>query len=133
MRSRRLRSARLWLLAVLAMAAAVAATSRGGGSTTVAAPREPTWRGLVGGERVQVPVGQRVIVVLKTPSVAEHVKARRFATEVDERRWTAQALASQQQVLTMLAAHGLTGRPDYNFTRVLNGFSAPLDPRAIAL
>lgn len=134
MRSRRPRSARLWLLAVLAIAAAVvAATSRGGGSTTVAAPREPTWRGLVGGERVQVPVGQRVIVVLKTPSVAEHVKARRFATEVDERRWTAQALASQQQVLTMLAAHGLAGRPDYNFTRVLNGFSAPLDPRAIAL
>src|SRR5215203_2105955 len=117
MRSRRPRNARLWVLAVLA----------------IAAPREPTWRGLVGGERVQVPVGQRVIVVLKTPSVAEHVKARRFATEVDERRWTAQALASQQQVLTMLAAHGLAGRPDYNFTRVLNGFSAPLDPRAIAL
>src|SRR5215218_2359 len=134
MRSRRPRSARLLLLAALAIAAAaIVATSRGGAPTTVAAVREPTWRGLVGGERVQVPVGQRVIVVLKTPSVAEHVKARRFATEVDERRWTAQALASQQQVLTMLAAHGLTGRPDYNFTRVLNGFSAPLDPRAIAL
>src|SRR3954447_11896230 len=134
MHSRRSLSARLGLLAVLAVAAAVAvATSRGGASTTAAAPREPTWRGLVGGERVQVPGGQRVIVVLKTPSGAEHVKARRFATEVDERRWTAQALASQQQVLTMLAAHGLAGRPDYNFTRVLNGYSAPLDPRAIAL
>src|SRR3954454_21271273 len=134
MHSRRSRSARLGLLAVLAVAAAVAvATSRGGASTTAAAPREPTWRGLVGGERVQVPVGQRVIVVLKTPSVAEHVKARRFATEVDERRWTAQALAAQPQALTMLAAHRLAGRPAYNFTRVLNGCSAPLDPRAIAL
>src|SRR5215208_4467396 len=134
MRSRRFRSARLALLAAFAATAAfLVATSSESGGATSADGRKPTWRGLVGGERVQVPVGQRVIVVLKTPSVAEHVKARRFATEVDERRWTAQALASQQQVLTMLAAHGLAGRPDYNFTRVLNGFSAPLDPRAIAL
>ena len=33
----------------------------------------------------------------------------------------------------MLAANGIGVHPDYSFTRVLNGFSAALDPRAVAL
>ena len=32
-------------------------------------------------------------------------------------------------MLTQLARHGLTVRPDYSFARVLDGFSATLDPR----
>ena len=38
----------------------------------------------------------------------------------------------QQQVLTLLAARGLGVRPDFSYSRVLNGFSAVLDSRAVA-
>jgi subtilisin family serine protease len=134
MRTRRLPDRRIAALGVLAVVTAllVGATS-GGGATKVAPPQPVTWKGLVGGARAQVPIGQRVIVVLKTPSVAQQLAKRRFATEADERRWTIQAYAAQQQVLTILAAHGLGVRPDYSYTRVLDGFAAPLDPRAVAL
>ena len=74
-----------------------------------------------------------MIVVLRTPSVAERVARTGFASEAAERRWTAEAFAAQQQVLTQLARHGLTTRPDYSYARVLDGFSAALDPRAVAL
>ena len=71
--------------------------------------------------------------MLKTPSVAQHVAAAKIATEQAERRWTAEAYAAQQQVLIQLARHGFSIRPDYTYARVLDGFSAKLDPRAIAL
>jgi subtilisin family serine protease len=97
------------------------------------APEAFTWRGLVGDVRPDVSVGNDVIVVLETPSVAEHVAKAGFATEVQERRWTTQAFAAQAKVLAMLSKHGLGVRPDYSFAKVLDGFSAPLDPRAVAL
>jgi Subtilase family/Peptidase inhibitor I9 len=74
-----------------------------------------------------------MIVVLRTPSVAERLAKVKFATEAAERSWTAQAFAAQQQVLTQLARHGLTVRPLYSYARVIDGFSASLDPRAVAL
>ena len=92
-----------------------------------------TWRGLVGEAHPQVTIGQRRIVVLRTPSVAQRLAKVKYATEQQERAWTAQAYAAQQQVLVSLAAHGLGVRPDYSYARVLNGFSAVLDPRAQAL
>ena len=91
------------------------------------------WRGLVGGVRPRVSVGQRMIVVLRAPSLADRVaRAGGQATESQERQWTASALAAQQQVLATLAQHGIHVRVDHNFTRVLNGFSAPLDTQAVA-
>src|SRR5438093_457484 len=92
-----------------------------------------TWRGLVGEEHPQVTIGQRRVVVLRTPSVAQRLAKAGFATEQQERAWTAGAYAAQQQVLVNLAAHGLGVRPDYSYARVLDGFSAVLDPRAQAL
>src|SRR5262249_35127557 len=92
-----------------------------------------TWRGLVGEAHPQVTIGQRRIVVLRTPSVAQHLAKAKLATELQERGWAAQAYAAQQQVLVKLAAHGLGVRPDYSYARVLDGFSAVLDPRAQAL
>src|SRR4051812_23450055 len=96
-------------------------------------PEATTWRGLVNEAHPEVTIGQRRIVVLRTPSVAQRLAAARYATEIEERQWTAQAYAAQQQVLVKLAAHGLAVRPDYTYTRVLDGFSAVLDPRAEAL
>ena len=121
------------LAAVGVAAALLVIVAAGGGATKVAQPGPVTWRGLVGEQRVQVPIGQRMIVVLRTPSVAEQIRRHRFATERDERRWATQAYAAQQQVLTVLATHGLGVRPDFSYARVINGFSAPLDPRAVAL
>ena len=71
--------------------------------------------------------------MLRTPSIAQRLAVAKFATEQQERGWAAQAYAAQQQVLIDLAAHGLGVRPDYTYARVLDGFSAVLDPRAQAL
>src|SRR5207253_4651888 len=92
-----------------------------------------TWRGIVGDVRPPVSLGQRVIVVLRAPSVAQQVATHASSSRADERRWTAQAYSSQHRVFATLAEHGLGVRPEYSFTNVLNGFSASLDPRATAL
>src|SRR2546423_1399185 len=91
-------------------------------------------RGLAGSARRQVDVGQRVIVVLKAPSLAQRVaRAGGQATDSQERQWTTAALAAQQQVLATLAQHGVQVRVDYYYSRVINGFSAALDSEAVAL
>src|SRR5436190_22913403 len=92
------------------------------------------WRGLAGSARPQVDLGQRVIVVLKAPSLAQRVAgAGGRATDSQERQWTTAALAAQQQVLAALAQHGVQVRVDYYYSRVINGFSASLDSEAVAL
>jgi subtilisin family serine protease len=93
-----------------------------------------SWRGLVGGARPSVAVGQRMLVVLKKPSLAQRVwENGGLATERQERAWTKAAIAAQKRLLTELAIHGIRMRPEFSFARVLNGFSAPLDARAVAL
>ena len=57
----------------------------------------------------------------------------RVGDQRQERRWTAAALASQEQFLAELAAQGIVARPDLQFTRVVNGFSAVADPSAVVL
>ena len=92
------------------------------------------WQGLVGSERPEVAVGERVIVVLDGPSLAQRVaRAGGLAGGVQQRRWSAAALAAQQQLLAELALQGVQVRPTYTYTRVVAGFSAVLDARAIAL
>ena len=92
-----------------------------------------SWRGLVGGARPRVQVGQRNLVVLKAPSLAQQVAAHGgFATQQQEHKWTRAAIASQKLLLTQLAIHGIQVRVEFSFARVLNGFSAPLDARAVA-
>src|SRR5438093_4303294 len=96
--------------------------------------RASSWRGLVGGPRPSVTVGQRVLVVLKAPSLAQRVAANGgLATQRQEHNWTRDATIAQRQLLTELSVHGIFPRVEFSFTRVLNGFSAPLDARAIAL
>jgi subtilisin family serine protease len=129
------RLAQLTLLGIVALAAtvaSVAAATREDTSEPVA--QRASWRGLVGGLRPEVPVGQRMIVVLRTPSLAERVAAAGGrASEADHLRWHAAAQAAQQQLIARLGAAGLRLRPEFSYTRVLSGFSAPLDARAIAL
>src|SRR5256885_15831063 len=137
MRTPRARAAgRVVLLGVVVLGAAALVLGAGGPASPqrtlhpVAAPG----RGLAGGARPQVDVGQRVIVVLKAPSLAQRVeRAGGRATDAQEREWTTAALAAQQQVLGALAAHGVQVRVDYYYSRGINGFSAALDSEAVAL
>jgi minor extracellular serine protease Vpr len=117
------------LLLTILIGAAVGARERNSAAVRSAV----SWRGLVGGPRAVVPSGQRMIVVLQTPSVAQRLARVRYATEAQERSWTSQAYAAQRQVLTTLAAQGITVTPDFTYGRVLDGFSASLDPRAVSL
>src|SRR4029453_3102121 len=52
-----------------------------------------SWRGLVGGGHPAVTVGQRVLVVLRSPSMAQRVAMNGgVATQRKERTWRASAL-----------------------------------------
>jgi hypothetical protein len=127
---------RLVLTAVLLIGAVVAASvvAAGGRASKpgAAAPSAESWRGLVGSSRPPVALGQRMIVVMRAPSLAQRVQqAGGVATDDQERRWTAQALSAQQDVLLQLDTKGIFIKPELRFTRVLNGFSAALDPSAV--
>jgi subtilisin family serine protease len=136
MRLRRREAPQLGVLGAVALAAtllSVAAGAGGAGQNSVQVAAS-AWRGLVGAPREQVAVGQRVMVVLKSPSLADRVAAvGGAATEAEERQWTAAALAADNLLIARLAQEGVTIKPEFRYARVLTGFSAPLDPRAIAL
>jgi subtilisin family serine protease len=130
------RAAQSAALAVVALACTALVLGAGGTqpATPTVSSAASAWRGLAGSARPQVSVGQRMIVVLKAPSLAERVaRAGGRASDSQERQWTAAAVASRQQVLTTLAAHGVQVRVEYNYARVINGFSAALDSEAVAL
>ncbi len=132
---RDLRLAQLGLLGIVALAATVVSVAVAGevGETSTSVQRT-SWQGLVGGPRPEVAVGQRTIVVLRTPSLADRVRAAGGrASEAQHVRWHSSVQAAQQQLIARLAAAGLSLRPEFSYTRVLSGFSAPLDARAVAL
>src|SRR3954468_22596681 len=121
----------LALVAVVATGVLLATGSRGAGQS----PQPPTsasgWRGLVG-SRPRVALGQRVIVVLRTPSLAQRVsRAGGIVATRKERAWTNAVLAAQKLLISRLALHGLAVHPDFSFARVLDGFSALVDSSAI--
>src|SRR5688572_24201904 len=75
------------------------------------------WRGFADGERSAVAVGQRMIVVLKNPSLADRMaQAGGRATESAMRSWTAAALAGQKQVAVRLSREGIQLVPDFVYT-----------------
>ncbi|MET0560069.1 MAG: S8 family serine peptidase [Gaiellaceae bacterium] len=94
---------------------------------------EAGWQGVLG-VRASVSTAQRYIVLLRPPSLAARVRAAGGrATEAEMRAWSAAAVAQQEQFLARLAAVGARIAPEYRYTRVLNGFSARLDPTSAAL
>jgi len=123
------------LLLALVAAAATAVLLTTGGKSAGQAPLPPTsaagWRGLVG-SRPRVALGQRVIVVLRTRSLAQRVEAAGGIVDTrQERSWTNSTLAAQKLLVSRLALQGVTVHPDYSFARVLDGFSALVDPSSI--
>src|SRR5438046_8568196 len=122
------------LLALVAAAATGVVLTTGGrsaGQPPAHAPAAFAWRGLVG-SRPRVALGQRVIVVLRTPSLAQRVAAAGGIVDTRrERAWTGAARSAQRLLISRLALEGVTVRPDYTFTRVIDGFSAAVDPSAV--
>ncbi len=134
----RARSLRIGLLAVVVLAATAAsvAFAAGGSSSPDGSSRvsASAWEGLVGGPRPEATAGQRTIVLLRVPSLAERLALTAGrASEARLKRWQTIALAAQEQLIASLAAQGVRVRPDYRYTRVLSGFSAAIDPRGVAL
>mgnify|MGYP000627932670 CR=1 FL=1 len=123
---------------VAALTVGVALLAVGGGqsadSGAGAVDGPAAWRGFLDAERSPVAVGQRMIVVLRTPSLADRIaEAGGTATESNMRQWTAGALAAQKQIAARLSAEGILLVPDFVYTRTFNGFSAPIDSQALAL
>jgi subtilisin family serine protease len=83
---------------------------------------------------VPVSVGQRVIVMLDVPSLAQRVaRAGGHASETQERRWSTTIAAAERQLIANLADRGIRVEPEFEYSRVLSGFSAALDAQAIAI
>jgi minor extracellular serine protease Vpr len=94
---------------------------------------EAGWQGVLG-VRDPVSTAQRYVVLLRPPSLAARVRAA--GGRVSEREmhaWFASAVAQQEQFLARLSAVGARIAPEYRYTRVVNGFSARLDPTSAAL
>ena len=122
------------VLAALAVVVTAVLIAAGGRSESVTPTGEPSWQGLAGSLRPRVAVGQRVIVVLKAPALADRVgRVGGLATSEDERRWTETALSSQKLLVARLRVQGVLVQPEFSYTRTLNGFSAAFDARGIAL
>ena len=122
------------VLAALAVVVTAVLIAAGGHSGGVTPTGEPSWQGLAGSLRPRVAVGQRVIVVLKAPALADRVgRAGGLATSEDERRWTQTALSSQKLLVARLRLQGVVVQPEFSYTRTINGFSAAFDARGIAL
>ena len=94
---------------------------------------EAGWQGVLG-VRAPVSTAQRYIVLLRPPSLAARVRAAGGrVSEREMRAWSAAAVAQQEQFLARLSAVGARIAPEYRYTRVVNGFSARLDPTSAAL
>ncbi len=131
----RMRPSRKSLL--LAAAAGVALVLGAAGGRAQQSPAqsvdEAGWQGVLG-IRASVSTAQRYVVLLRPPSLAARVRvAGGRATEKEMRAWSAAAVAQQEQFLARLSAVGARVAPEYRYTRVLNGFSARLDPTSAAL
>ena len=125
----------LALVAAAVAGALVAAGGSGGGAAAPAVDEAPSsWAGLAGAARPRVSVGQRAFVVLRAASLADRVAAAGgVASDAQERAWSRSARAKQKQMIARLGLQGVLIRPEFTYTRVLNGFSAAVDARGLSV
>ncbi len=119
------------------LAAALLLVLLASGAVGAGAAGDPTgaagWEGLLGSRPVPE-LGGRWIVVLAKRSLADRVRdAGGFASEERQRAWIASAESAQEKTLAKLASQGLPVNPEQVYVRTLNGFSASLDARALAV
>jgi subtilisin family serine protease len=122
------------VLAAFAVVITAVLIAAGGRAETLQPEGVPSWQGLAGAQRPRVAVGQRMIVVLKAPALADRVgNAGGLATSEDERTWTQSALSTQKLLVARLRVQGIAVQPEYSYTRTINGFSAAFDAQGVAL
>src|SRR5262245_11621131 len=124
-------------VSLVAALAAIAIALGAAGGRAQEAPQSSVdkagWQGVLG-VRAPVSTAQRYVVLLRPPSLADQVEAAGGrVSEVKTRAWSAAEIAQQEQFLARLAAVGARIAPEYRYTRVVNGFSARLDPTSLAL
>jgi len=125
---------RALVLGVLALAATVVAVvpAVGGAGETLVRSAVSAWNGVFG-DRPRAPVGQRMIVVLRAPSVADRVAAAAGPSSRSRmRRWATAAEASQRVLVADMQRRDVPVKSLRSFALTLNGFSAVLDARAVA-
>ena len=75
-----------------------------------------------------------MIVVMKTASLADRIAAHEgVVSATREREWTSSVLAQQRLLRSRLQLQGVEIHPEFNFARVIAGFSAALDATAVSL
>jgi subtilisin family serine protease len=124
---------RRWPDRALAVAALVLLLALAGaaGAEDAAPTGAAGWQALLG-DRPEPQLGGRWVVVLDLPSLADRMRrAGGHASEDRQRAWTREARQGQERAIGELAARGLVILPEQSYVRVLNGFSAALDPRAL--
>jgi len=120
-------------VAVVATAVLLATGGKGAGQAPPPATSAAGWRGLVG-SRPRVALGERVIVVLKTPSLAQRVAAAGgIVSTRRERAWTNVVLSAEKLLVSRLSLQGVTVHPDFSYGRVLAGFSALVNASAVPI
>jgi Subtilase family/PA domain/Peptidase inhibitor I9 len=122
-------------LALLAAVTTLVLIAAGGrGASDPARSGGASWKGLAGDQRPRVAVGQRMIVLLKAPALANRVGAiGGLATSEQERAWTRAALDAQKLLISRLGVEGVVVQPEYSYTRLVNGFSAAFDANGLAV
>ena len=109
----------------------LAGTVQGAAESAVSAPAR-AWHSVFP-DRPKTSFGQRMIVVLSAPSVGERAAASSSPPTADEeRQWVADIEGVQETLLAGLRDRGVDIKRDLVYTRVLDGFSAVLDARAVA-
>ncbi|HXV95314.1 MAG TPA: S8 family serine peptidase [Gaiellaceae bacterium] len=127
------RTGALAALTLVATALVLAGTVEGAGDS-LARTAARAWHGVFG-DRPQPAAEQhqRVLVVLSSPSLADRMAAAEEQPSAEQQRqWTAEAEGAQQLVLAGLRDRDVKVVRDQVFTRTFNGFSAVVDPRALA-
>ena len=129
--ARATRTTTLGVIALAATALVLVAPITGAGESALRAAAA-AWRDVFS-DRPRTAFAQRMIVVLAAPSLADRMAAAETPpTPEEQRRWVAEADAAQKLLLSRLRERGVELEPEYSFTRTMNGFSAMLDPRALA-
>ena len=118
-------------VAAIATVLLLAGTVQGAGESVVRAASR-AWHSVFN-DRPRTANGERMIVVLASPSVGERVAASPKAPSAsDERRWAAEIEGLQSSLVAGLRGRGIAIHRELVFTRVLDGFSAVLDARGVA-
>ncbi|HVM45229.1 MAG TPA: hypothetical protein VM582_04785, partial [Candidatus Thermoplasmatota archaeon] len=113
---------RVLVLAAVALLACVAVVAAAGLGARQEERRHEAaaWEGLVGEPRAQVALGQRVIVVLSAPSLADRVaEAGGRAGTGQMRLWSSQIRRDQAIFLSRMSIQGAEIQPEFTYYRVL--------------